>query len=49
MSGLTYKDSGVDIDAGERLVDRIKPLAARTRTAEVMGPSGIRRSLQLAC
>jgi len=40
MSGLTYKDSGVDIDAGERLVDRIKPIAARTRTAEVMGSVG---------
>jgi len=34
--GLTYKDAGVDIDAGERLVDRIKPLAAATRTAEVL-------------
>jgi len=26
---LTYRDAGVDIDAGDALVDRIKPLAAR--------------------
>ena len=38
--GLTYKDAGVDIDAGDRLVDRIKPLAAATRTAEVLGGVG---------
>ena len=30
-SGLTYADAGVDIDAGERLVDAIKPLAKSTR------------------
>ncbi|WP_300543220.1 phosphoribosylformylglycinamidine cyclo-ligase [Maricaulis sp.] len=30
-NGLTYADSGVDIDAGDALVDRIKPLAAATR------------------
>ncbi|MCC6919190.1 MAG: phosphoribosylformylglycinamidine cyclo-ligase [Alphaproteobacteria bacterium] len=30
-NGLTYADSGVDIDAGEALVDRIKPLARSTR------------------
>src|SRR5580692_6858787 len=29
--GLTYKDSGVDIDAGEALVDRIAPAARATR------------------
>ena len=28
---LSYKDAGVDIDAGEALVDQIKPLAASTR------------------
>jgi len=28
---LTYRDAGVDIDAGEALVDAIKPLAASTR------------------
>ncbi|MFA7664550.1 MAG: phosphoribosylformylglycinamidine cyclo-ligase [Burkholderiaceae bacterium] len=27
---LSYKDAGVDIDAGDALVDRIKPLARRT-------------------
>nr|WP_229819390.1 phosphoribosylformylglycinamidine cyclo-ligase [Kordiimonas sediminis] len=27
----TYKDAGVDIDAGEALVDRIKPMAASTK------------------
>src|ERR1700759_3898868 len=31
MAGLTYKDSGVDIDAGEALVDRIGPAAKATR------------------
>lgn len=30
-SGLTYADAGVDIDAGEQLVDAIKPLAKSTR------------------
>jgi phosphoribosylformylglycinamidine cyclo-ligase len=37
---LTYKQSGVDIDAGDALVERIKPLAAATRIAEVMGDVG---------
>jgi phosphoribosylformylglycinamidine cyclo-ligase len=32
-SGLTYGDAGVDIDAGNRLVDAIKPLAKATRRA----------------
>src|SRR5271168_709768 len=31
--GLTYAAAGVDIDAGEALVDAIKPLAASTRRA----------------
>lgn len=30
-NGLTYMDAGVDIDAGEALVDAIKPLAKSTR------------------
>ena len=33
---MTYKDAGVDIDAGEALVERIKPLAARTARSEVL-------------
>lgn len=39
-SSLTYRDAGVDIDAGEALVDRIKPLAARTMRAGVMAGIG---------
>jgi phosphoribosylformylglycinamidine cyclo-ligase len=39
-SGLTYRDAGVDIDAGEAVVDRIKPLVARTFRKEVMGGLG---------
>jgi phosphoribosylaminoimidazole synthetase len=31
VPGLTYADAGVDIDAGEALVEAIKPLAAATR------------------
>jgi phosphoribosylformylglycinamidine cyclo-ligase len=38
--GLSYRDAGVDIEAGERLVDRIKPMAARTRIPEVLGGVG---------
>lgn len=30
-NGLTYRDAGVDIDAGNALVDRIKPLVKATR------------------
>ncbi len=37
---LTYKDAGVDIEAGNALVDRIKPLVARTRRPEVMAGLG---------
>jgi phosphoribosylformylglycinamidine cyclo-ligase len=33
---LTYKDAGVDIDAGNALVDRIRPLVARTMRPEVL-------------
>lgn len=39
-SSLTYRDAGVDIDAGDALVDRIKPLAARTMRAGVLGGIG---------
>ena len=37
---VSYRDAGVDIDAGEALVKRIKPLCAATRTAHVMGSVG---------
>ncbi len=37
---LSYKDAGVDIDAGEALVDRIKGVAKATRRPEVMSGLG---------
>ncbi|OEY67796.1 phosphoribosylformylglycinamidine cyclo-ligase [Marinobacter sp. X15-166B] len=37
---LTYRDAGVDIDAGNELVDRIKATAARTKRPEVLGGLG---------
>jgi len=37
---LSYKDAGVDIDAGEALVERIKGVARRTARPEVMGGLG---------
>lgn len=37
---LTYKDAGVDIDAGNELVERIKPLVARTMRPEVLAGLG---------
>lgn len=37
---LTYRDAGVDIDAGNSLVERIKPLAQRTRRPEMLGGIG---------
>ncbi len=40
MTGLTYKDAGVDIDAGDELVERIKPFAARTRIPEAIAGVG---------
>lgn len=36
----TYKDAGVDIDAGAALVEEIKPLAAATKRPGVMGGLG---------
>ncbi len=33
---LSYRDAGVDIDAGNQLVDRIKPAVARTHRPEVL-------------
>jgi len=37
---LTYRDSGVDIDTGNALIDRIKPHTKRTTRPEVMGGLG---------
>ncbi len=37
---LSYRDAGVDIDAGNRLVDRIKPVAKRTTRPGVMAGLG---------
>src|SRR5271154_5045482 len=37
---VTYKQAGVDIDAGDELVERIKPLARATRIAEVLADVG---------
>lgn len=39
-SGLTYREAGVDIEAGAELVERIKPHAARTRRPGVMAGLG---------
>ena len=37
MSGLTYKDSGVDIDAGNKSVALIKDFVRATYRPEVLG------------
>jgi phosphoribosylformylglycinamidine cyclo-ligase len=37
---LSYRDAGVDIDAGNALIDKIKPHAKRTQRPEVMGGLG---------
>ena len=37
---LTYRDAGVDIDAGNQLVERIKPLVKKSFRPEVMGGLG---------
>jgi phosphoribosylformylglycinamidine cyclo-ligase len=39
-SPLTYKDAGVDMDAGDQLVENIKPFAKRTMRPEVLGGIG---------
>ena len=40
VSALTYRDAGVDIDAGDALVERIKPYARRTMRPEVLAGIG---------
>ena len=37
---ISYKDAGVDIDAGDALVERIKPLAKKTMREGVMASIG---------
>jgi phosphoribosylformylglycinamidine cyclo-ligase len=37
---LTYRDAGVDIEAGDALVERIKPFAQKTMRPEVLGGIG---------
>ncbi|MEY3121552.1 MAG: phosphoribosylformylglycinamidine cyclo-ligase [Nitrosomonas sp.] len=39
-SGVTYRSSGVDIDAGNLLVEKIKPFAQRTLRPEALGGIG---------
>src|SRR5919109_4523664 len=39
-NGLSYRDAGVDIDAGDALVEAIKPFAKRTLRPEVLGGIG---------
>ena len=39
-TGLSYRDAGVDIDAGDRLVENIKPFAKRTMRPEVLNGIG---------
>ena len=56
-NGLTYAGAGVDIDAGDELIERIKPFAAATRQhieaalsrchGRVEGPFGAARLLQM--
>ena len=40
QKGLSYRDAGVDIDAGDALVDRIKPLAKKTMREGVLAGIG---------
>ena len=37
---LSYRDAGVDIDAGDALVEAIKPFARRTMRPEVLAGLG---------
>jgi phosphoribosylformylglycinamidine cyclo-ligase len=40
MKPITYRDAGVDIDAGDELVERIKPAVKRSMRPEVLGGLG---------
>ena len=37
---ISYRDAGVDIEAGDALVEQIKPFAKRTMRPEVLGGIG---------
>ena len=37
---ISYKDAGVDIEAGEQLINRIKPFANQTKRKESIGGLG---------
>ena len=39
-TSISYRDAGVDIEAGDALVERIKPFAKRTMRPEVLGGIG---------
>jgi len=39
-ASVTYRDAGVDIDAGDELVERIKPIVRRSLRREVLGGLG---------
>lgn len=60
MSGITYKDAGVDIEAADRFVDRVRALSASTQRPEVLAgiggfagmfrlPAGLREPVLVAC
>src|SRR6185436_4190309 len=40
MGSISYREAGVDIDAGDALVERIKPFAKATRIPEVLADVG---------
>jgi len=40
VAGLTYKDAGVDVEAGDAFVSEIGPIAAATSRPEVLGRLG---------
>jgi len=39
-TSISYRDAGVDIEAGDALVEQIKPFAKRTMRPEVLGGIG---------
>ena len=43
-NGISYRDAGVDIDAGNALVERIKPAAAATQRASRLNRKARARS-----